>query len=369
MKIHILQENLIKVLGKANRILTSKTQMPVLQNVLLKTENGFLKIVSTNLETSIISTVGAKIEKEGSVCVSSKLFLDLIASLPQETVILESRQEKLIVKTTRGKAELSGMNPSEFPDIKTGGKAKKTEINGKLLKKSLESVLFAAATDEGRPVLTGVRVVSDSKRLIFAATDGYRLSVKSVEYSAEDKLDMIVPARAMQELVKIISEDKESDEKVSLKRTADNQLELVFEDTQVVARLIDGEYPDYSKIIPKTHTSRAVFDKNEFEHAVKSASIFARDNANIVKVDMKDSNMIVSANSPQVGQNTVGVDIKLDGEGGSIAFNSRFLTEFLNNCSGEVLTIEMTGSLNPGMFRVEKDDSLIHIIMPVRVQN
>jgi DNA polymerase III subunit beta len=368
MKILILQENLLKTLTRVGRIISTKSQLPVLQNVHIKTENGIVRITSTNTETTISSLVGAKIESEGEICVSAKLLTELVSSLPQETVTLEEKEGHILVSTTRTKAELSAMPAEEFPPIKIEVAKGGLTMEKAVVTEALSATLYAAATDDGRPLLTGIKIVSDGENLVFAATDGYRLSVKRMVQKVGENFDMVVPARAMMEVYKTLMEDKE-EKTLGFGKNEDGQLCLSVGDTTVLARLIDGEYPPYSKIIPKNHTSSANFDKGEFQQAVKSASIFARDNANIVRVHLEKGGITVSANTPQVGQNTVSVEAKVEGDAADIAFNSRFLLDFLSNCSVDELTFEMTGSLNPGLFRKDGDDSFIHIIMPVRVQN
>jgi DNA polymerase III subunit beta len=368
MKVHILQENLIKALTRTGRIISSKTQLPVLQNVLLSTEEGSLRLTTTNMEMVISTLVGAKVEMEGSVCVSSKLLTELVLSLPQGTVVLEENEGQLSVSTEHAHANLSELPTSEFPPLNLKTDKKGFKIEKKIIVSALGATLFAAATDEGRPTLTGIRIVSSDQGLVFVATDGYRLSVKTVKQENEKPLDLLVPSRALAETYKILTEEKEEKELVMDKNT-DGQLCLTVGDTYIVARLIDGEYPPYAKIIPKTHTSQARFEREEFLKAVKSASIFARDNANIVRLHLDKNSIIVSANTPQVGQNTVEVESKNSGEEADIAFNSRFLIDFLNNCASDELIFEMTGSLNSGLFKPADDELFLHIIMPVRVQN
>jgi DNA polymerase-3 subunit beta len=198
------------------------------------------------------------------------------------------------------------------------------------------------------------------------ATDGYRLSVVKAELPGKQELDMVVPSRTLSEVVKVAAEEKEAKD-VTLARGDDGQLSVIIGDTRVMTRTIEGEYPPYAKIIPKTHTTRALLDMPSFSRAVRAAAIFARDSANIIRLKLAGQHIVVSANSPQVGENEAEIDAKIDGDGGEIAFNSRFLLELLANTNYEEMLFEMTGSLNPGVFKPVKDASFLHIIMPVRV--
>jgi DNA polymerase-3 subunit beta len=366
MIINILQENLLRALIKTSRIVPAKPQLPIIQNILLLAKDGMVTITATNLETTEIVSVGAKIEKEGGLCVSSRLLLEFVSSLPQATVTLSVKEGSLLISCGGFRATIPGINPSEFPQMPERIKKGEVIIQKEEIVASVGRILYSAATDEGRPILTGVRVVQKEEETVFATTDGYRLSVKKIILQSKNPLDLLVPARALGEVVKACTEDKES-KTISLTKPTDGQISFLTGDTEIRTRLIDGEYPVFEKIIPTKHNTRVLLDKNVLEKAVKAAAVFARDNANIVRFHIENQTVTLSANTPQVGEDEVDVDAKVDGEGGDIAFNSRFLLEFLANYPENELLFEMTGSLNPGVFKAPKDDSYLHIIMPVRV--
>jgi DNA polymerase III subunit beta len=368
MIVSILQENLFKALSRTSRVVPVKPQLPVLQNVLLSTSGGSLKITATNLETTEIVLVGAKVEKEGGICVSSRLLLEFVSSLPQSTVKISTNEGSLAVQCGNFRATIPGVAAEEFPPVseavkKSGPAMEKSEII-----EALGRVVFSAATDEGRPLLTGVRIVQREGETVFAATDGYRLSVKRITLKTKEALDFLVPARALQEVMKACTEEKDT-KNITLTKPSDGQVSFDVGDTEIRTRLIDGEYPNFEKIIPTKYNTRVLLEKNILEKAVKSAAIFARDNANIIRFHIENQTLTISANTPQVGEDEVDVEAKVDGEGGDIAFNSRFLLEFLANYPEEDVLFEMTGALNPGVFRPTKDDSYLHVIMPVRVQS
>jgi DNA polymerase-3 subunit beta len=368
MKIKILRDNLIKVLNRANRIISAKSQLPVLQNVLLTTDSGMLKVSATNMETSITCLVGAKEDESGSACVSARLLTELVTTMSDETVTLEEKDGGLFVSGAKTHAQLPTLPAGEFPPLEAAREKEQIKTEKDILLKAFSGLLFSAATDEGRPVLTGVKIKLADGILTLAATDGYRLSVKKTAIENKGGIEAVLPAKALSELLKIVSEEKNVTS-VSIGFAGESQAVFSVGDTRIITRTIDGEYPNYEKIIPKTRTTTALIDKTELEKAVKSASIFARDNANIIKVHLGDGAVTVSANTPQVGQNTVEVDAEITGDEADIAFNSRFLVEFLANFPEDQVVFEMTGSLNPGAFKQPKDDSYLHIIMPVRVQN
>lgn len=368
MNVQVLQENLNRILNQTGRIISTKSQLPVLQTVFLKAKEGMIIATSTNLETSEIVGVGAKVVKEGEVCVPAKLFAELIGSLPQETVALVDEDGGLTVKCAGFSAVIPVMPTGEFPAVDVSNQGKKIILAKDLLTAALGEVLFATATDEARPLLAGLKIKTADKELLLAATDGYRLAVKRLQIDLETDLDIVVPARALGEVLKVAHEEKGATE-VSLIHASDGQLVFGVGETRVVTRLIDGEYPNFEKIIPKSHTTRVRFETETLLKAVRSASIFARDNANIIRLSVDDQQVVVSANTPSVGENKVEVGAQVDGDGGVIAFNCRFLLEFLANFKGEEVLFEMTGALNPGVFRPTSDLSYLHIIMPVRVQD
>lgn len=368
MKISILQTHLLSTLTRVGRIISPKAQLPILQNILLETKGNIFIVAGTNTETSIVSKSNAKIGKEGGACVPAKLLIEFITSLPEGVVEMNVKEEVLEIKSNGFEATIPCVSKEEFPPLPKHDKTKGSEIPKESFIQALESVLFAAATDEGRPILTGVKIQKVGTETLFVATDGYRLSLKRVGLSMNENVDITVPARTLSEVVHIGLGNKE-DKNIVLKKIDDAQLGFFLGETEIYTRILDGEYPNFEKILPKKYTTKIVLDKEKFLQAVKSANIFARDNANIIKFIITDGELTISANTPQVGQNKVTLEADVDGEGGEISFNSRFTLDFLSHFQEEKLQFEMTGSLNPGVFRSTTDDSYLHIIMPVRVNS
>lgn len=368
MKASVLQENLARAATRTNRIIANKPSLPILSNLLVNATSDGLVITASTPETTESVSVGAKVEKVGGVCVPAKIFSELVSSLPQDTVVLEEKEGSLLVVCGGVHATVAAMPGTEFPPMTAPTGKKETAIDKDGLIRALSLVLFAAATDEGRPLLAGVKVVAGEDGATFAATDGYRLSIYRSGVKLPKDADIVVPARALGEIVRVCQEEKEVKD-VLLSDAGDGQLVVRVGDTTVVTRRIEGEYPNFEKIVPTKHTTMATLDVQQFTKAVKSASIFARDSANIVRLRVAKNLLTISANTPQVGENTVEVDAKTDGEDGDIAFNSRFILELLANFPGEEMVFEMTGALNPGVFKSPKDPAFLHIIMPVRVQS
>lgn len=366
MKVVVLQENLNQTLTTVCRLTTTRSQLPILANILLKTEKGRLRLSATNLETGINYCLGAKVQKEGEITVPAKVILELVSSLSAGKVNLIVEGDILKVETLHSRAEVNGINAAEFPEVARFKGQPDFVFAAEKFREMIDQVCFAAAVDETRPVLAGARMAREAGNLVLAATDGYRLSVKKIKGFKSEKLKkaLIVPARTLQEVARI----KERGEVKLLVSKKENQIIFGLDDVEVVCRLIEGQFPDFNKVIPEDHRTRFLVDKEALVKAVKLAAIFARETANIVKFEIQDSSLEISANAPQVGKNASEIEIKNEGEENKIAFNFRYLLDFLTTVSAEEVIFEMGDPLNPGVFRLPKDDSFLHIIMPVRVQ-
>lgn len=372
MKVSLLQENLNKSINIVNRTISSRTQLPILTNILLVAEPGKIRLTTTNLETGVSVWQSAKVEEKGKTTVPAKIFSELVATLPQETVNLELEQEKLKISCGSFRAVVNGISADEYPQIPSlKTKAAKSEIRLKkeLIKEAVEQAAVAAGVDDSRPVFTGVKLEICPTGLRLAATDGYRLSVKVVNEFGPDavKKTLIVPARALLELARSLEFDP-SDELILAPTDEEKQLIFSLPSLEIVSRLLEGEFPDFDKIIPKSSATKIELDTGELRQAVKAAAVFARDSANIVKFKINSKGLNISANAPQVGENEVGVEAKKTGEDAEIAFNSRYLLEMLGIVKSKTLSLECSGPLSPGLFKLPGDESWLHIIMPVRVQ-
>jgi DNA polymerase-3 subunit beta len=297
---------------------------------------------------------------------------ELVGNLSPETVELEKEGDKLKIHCGQLKAELNGIAGEEFPGVPTlkGAEAKGAiSLEKKVLEKTIGQVAVAAGSDDSRPIYTGIKLDFSPKGLRMVATDGYRLSLKTInEFDANKaKNSLIIPARAMMELERSLNFGDESEVTISA-AAAEKQLIFSLGDIEIVTRLLEGDYPDFEKIIPSSFGTSIEADVDELVRAVKSAAIFARDSANIVKLDIKKDSLSVSANAPQVGGNEINVAVKKTGDTAEIAFNSRYLLEMLNLVNSERIRLEMSGPLAPGVFKIPGDSSWLHIVMPVKLQ-
>ena len=374
MKLSILQENLAKGLSIVSHSVAAKAQLPVLGNILLTTDKGRLKLSATNLETGINYWVGAKIEKEGTLSIPAKFLTEFVSSLPSEKVELEVKENSLFISCGGYKANFVGLPSSEFPPVPTLKDKETIVFSSGNLTKAISQVAFAAAQDEGRPQLTGVLLMIKTDDLLMVATDGYRLSlkklpgIKGIKEVKEFKKGLIIPSRTLVEIGRVTNEKEQANE-VGLAITPDsNQLIFSTNEAEVVSRLIEGSFPDFEKIIPEKSKTKIICETETIIRAVRIASIFARESANIIKWKIDNGKLRISANATQVGENVSEIEAKVDGAENKIAFNSRYLLDFLNSVETEQIAFEMTNPLNPGVFKPVGDQSYLHIIMPVRVQ-
>jgi DNA polymerase-3 subunit beta len=364
-----MQENLARGLSVVSRAVSSRSTLPVLANVLLKTEDAGLKLTATNLEIGITYWVPGKIETDGATTVPARLLTDLVNSLPAgDRVDLDLQAgDTLHLKSGRFETNIKGIDADEFPAIQTAGERPTTRIAQNVLRKALAEVTFAAASDEARPILTGVLARFEGDRLTLAAADNYRIAVRTIPIlDAVPETSVVIPARALNELARVLSD---VDEPVEVVLAAGrNQVLFHLEGVDLVSRLIDGQFPNYQQVLPQTHNTRAVLDREELLRAVRPAALIAHESANIVKLQIGgdgDAGITVSANA-EVGDHVGAVEAAVEGDPTTIAFNARYLADVLTNVDADQFALELNGPLSPGVFKPIGDDQYVHVVMPVR---
>lgn len=369
MKLTVLQENLAKSVNIAARFASSRAQLPILGNILLKANKTKLTIASTNLEISVSTEVGAKIEEEGEITIPAKVLGDIISNLPRENVNLESDKEQLNISTSNFSSKLLGMNSADFPKVphNAGGEGS-FNLKSDLIIDCLSKVLFSTSSDETRPVLTGVVFLFGKESLTVVATDGFRLSRKIMDYKSVKENKVIVPKTVLNELMRL---GVESEDIVMHVEEKDKQIVFGLTDSVLTSRLIEGDYPDYEKIIPGEPKLKVYVDKEDMVRAVKLASVFAKDSSNIAKIKINTDSLVITAESGSSGSQEAKVDARVDGEvknGFEIAFNYHFLDEFLKSVKGNEVEIDFTTEAAAGVFRDSSDLGYLHLIMPVKIQ-
>jgi DNA polymerase III subunit beta len=371
MKISLLQENLNLALTNVSRFVSSKNQLPILNNILLSTDQGRLKLSATNLELSINYWIGAKINQEGSITIPSKEITEFVSYLSVGKIDLELNNNLLNISSEKTNSEFTTTPANDFPEFPKINPETLFEISLNLFTKSIDQISFSATTDDTRPVLTGVLCIFEKETIKFIATDGFRLSLKEIKLETplnlkKESLSFLIPARSLIEVTKLAK----NEQKIKIGLTTDeHQVVFVLDDIELVSRLIEGDFPDYKKLIPENYSTKIFINRDELLQSVKLASVFARESANVVKINIKNNNLKLTANAPQIGQNLIKLDSKTEGENLEVAFNYKFLTDFLGVCKSNEILIELNENLSPVFFHDQSDPSFTHIIMPVRLQD
>lgn len=362
MNVQVTQENLNRALGSVARVANSRNALPILSNVLLKTTGNRLSLSATNLDIAISHFIGAKVGEEGSITVPARLMQDFVSSLPAGVIDLELQDNKLKVTTEQYKSTVNGIMADDFPVMPAieGGTTWKLPSAG--FKKALQQVIFAASNDESRPVLTGVFMHVTAGHLFMASTDSYRLAEKQLGAN-DQQISLLVPATAMQDLLRIIGDGDDTIE------VTHNEQQVLFQvgDVELTARLVEGNYPPYRKLIPSDFTTQITLKRADFVNVTKVSSLFARESAGSVTIEVDETAGTLSIRSiaSQLGENTAVAVGEAVGTG-SITLNSRYLLDGLNAFSSDEVVFGFNGKLEPTLLRDPKAGDYAHIVMPLK---
>ena len=376
MKLSCLQENLARGLGIVGRAVATRSTLPITGHVLIASDGGRLKLSATNLEIALTCWIGAQIEEEGAITIPARLLTDFINSLPPERIdmTLPARSRQLRLVCARNEATIGGMDADDFPPIPRVEGGEGFALDPKVLRKAITQVAFAAATDDSRPVLTGVHTLMEDTELTLAAADGFRLSVHRLPLgqSVAERTEVIVPARALAEVNRLLADEEEP---VQMMLNA-NRTQVLFrlKNVEMVAQLIQGTFPNYSQLIPSGHTSKATVSVADFLRETRIASIFARDGSGIVRLqvtpgeELSPGKLVISARAEEIGDNRGEIDASVEGEAAKVAFNSRYLQDVLQVLDCAQVALETSGSSSPGVLRPVGQDNYVHVVMPMFVQ-
>lgn len=380
MKLTITQENFSRALTAVSKSLSAKVNLPILANVLLSATKSGLEVLATDLETATRVATPAKVTVEGRAAVPGRVLWEFISQIPGGEVSLEKLGEELVIGAKSLGARLATMPAEDFPSIPKIEHGTVIRLAPGDLTTAVLRVAFCAAADEGRPVLGGILCEASGSSFSMVATDGYRLAFQKIATGGKPiaaTTRVIVPARAMVEVAKLVSESgqlSERDVELEIAQTL-NQANFRIADVQFTTRLVEGSFPPWQKIIPEKFTTSAKIGREELVRVVRIASIFARDSGSIVKFTLspKDSPgasvLKVASGNKQFGSNEADVEIELSGKGGEIAFNYRYLLEMLSSVESEDVNFEMIESLNPGKITIPGEPDYFYIVMPVRLQS
>ena len=365
MELTVTQENFAKALSAVGRVASTKTQLPILSNILLRTDGNRLLVAATNLEIATTQYIGAKIVKPGAITVPARLITDFVSSLPKGTIELKIVGENIHIKSGKYQSIINGVIADDFPELPTINEKNSVtySINTEEFKQAVSQTIITTSSDATRPILTGVYWHSHEGWIYLAATDGYRLSERRL-VETKSEIAAIIPTQTLQEVLRTITDDPET-------------IDILFDETQVrfrineaevISRLIDGNFPDYRQLIPATSDIVAIMDKTEFSRVTKIAGLFARESGGSVTVTVDSEKQSVSLHSiaSELGENTSELDAKVTGDG-QTTLNSRYLTEALGVVDATTISFSFSGKLSPIIIKsTAKDTNYYHVIMPLK---
>jgi DNA polymerase III subunit beta len=364
----VKKEHFSKALQIVGKAVNTRSPLPILSNVFIKTEKGMLKLVTSNLQVTITTKVGAKIDEDGEITVPARIITDFVNQVKDEKIEGKLKDSTLHLQTDSAKAHFSGISASEFPEIPEINTGITLKFKSADLVEILQKVQFAVAVDEGRPVLTGIYLKITKDNMIFACTDGFRMA--EYQYKAKNLVEIpegvecIVPAKSFVEVVKSFASESEE-----LELVINNEKNLVIvkgEDLEAQVRLIEGQYPDYAAIVPEEHTTEISITKSELDNGIKLASIFSRDLGNMVKI-IADGEEIKALSQPtESGSNSTIMKGEIEGEDIEIAFNARYLLDFLAIINSEEILLRATEPVKPGLFKIVGMDNYFYLVMPMK---
>ena len=364
MKVAVRVKNLLKAVNICSRLVGSRSSLEVLGNILIETDKNVLKLSSTNLDLAITTKLGAKVEKEGRISIPARLLGELVGSISEDTLQLIADDSKMTIKGSSIHSRLNGVSATEFPTLPKLSSSKSISFNSETLKSSLEKVLASVSSDESRPVLAGIYFSVNDKQMVLAGTDSYRLSEVKIVVTNTDTISCIIPVKTVSELLRLISSEEASKVDIMI---GESEICFIVGESQLISQLTEGKYPDYKKIIPEKTTTTIECDKDKLQEAVKISSVFARESSHGIALKVVKNELIIDAQTSDVGENTVNLDIKKSGQDTSININAKYITDILALIQDKTVNIGFNGKLDPLLITPKsKDKKEIHIIMPLR---
>jgi len=374
MELICLQENLKQALGITERIIGRNLTLPILNNILLNIENNKLKVSSTNLEIGINTWVSGKINKKGGITVPARLITDFINNLPNKKIELRIKGNQLVLKSEKFRAVLNGLPVDNYPIIPKIKDKPIAKVEGMLLKNDLSQVVEMASILESRPEITGIFIKFSKDLIKLAATDSFRLAERNIEINLGKEVEeqsIIVPQRTIQELIRILGEkdldtpDQKQEVEIIL---SGNQILFDLGYTQLISRLIEGQYPNYQQIIPDKTQTQVVIDRKELISSIKIASLFSG-KVNDIKVLINPNKSIIetSSKSADVGENKSQIKAEIEGNQVEVLFNYRYLLDGLNNIFSDKVIIGLNDNSKPIVIRPVGDMNYTYVVMPIKI--
>jgi DNA polymerase-3 subunit beta len=361
MKITVNQKNLKQAVAITEKIVSRNASLPILSNILIKTENGRVRLSATNLEIGTHVFIGAKITEVGEVAVPARIFSDFVSAVASEKINLSTKNNTLSIVSDEFKTQILGFDPKDFPIIPKLKAEPLVMLNAAELKQSLLSVMDSVALSETRPELAGVYIGIKNNIATFASTDGFRLSEVSIQAKNRESFSVILPRTTVTELIRVCS-DVEGDITI---RSEDNQLSFSSEDIELVSRVVDGTYPDYQKVIPEQSISKALVKKEDLEKNIRLAGLFSSTTSE-VKISCTGDILTISAKNADKGEIETTISAMLKNDPFEISLNYRYILDALKNIPTSDAIIEFTGPNSPFIIRPSTDKKATYLVMPLR---
>ncbi|WP_018249402.1 DNA polymerase III subunit beta [Orenia marismortui] len=366
MRIEINQKEFYEGIQTVSKAVSSKTTLPILSGILLKTEEDKLKVVGTDLEIGIECFIEAHIIKGGSIVLPAKYLTSIVRELPNEKIILttEASNNTAQIKCDQAQFNIHGSPADEFPILPEIESGVRFTIKQNKFKEIIDQTKFAISKDESKPFLTGGLLIIEEGNIKLVSTDTYRLAYREDQINEKDisAEKVIIPNKTLNEIAKLLDNSEDLIEII----ITENQILFKFSGVSIVSRLIEGQFPNYKQVIPNKNNTKVVVDKNELLSAAKRASLLAKKDSNIIKINLEKDKLIITSNAPEIGQAYEEVSISLVGQETEIAFNAIYLMDCLKVIDSEEVVLELLGSLSPGVIKSKSEDEYIYVIMPVR---
>lgn len=363
MKFSCEKQKLQEGVSIANKAITGKTTMPILEGIYISANNNTLTLIGSDMDVSIETKVEANIIEPGNIVVDAKIFGEIIRKLPNSTINIETQEDLIQITCEKSTFNLVYMNAEDYPSLPEINENISVEVPQNILKNMIKGTSFAIAQDETRPILQGILFEVKDKQLNLVALDGYRLAVRSEYLDNDNNIEVVIPGKTLNEISRIL-EDSQDIVQVTF---TNNHILFNLNNTKVISRLLEGKFVNYLSLFPREHTILVDVKKQELQNCIERASLMSKDNnSNLIKLDFKEENAIITSNS-QLGKVKEELDLNLQGEEIQIAFNSRYLLDVLKNIDDENILMEMTSSVSPCVIKCKQNNNSKYLVLPVRL--
>lgn len=371
MKVICSQADLLKGVQSVQSIISTKTTLPILANILIETHKDKLKCAATDLEVGIKTEIHTEVVKDGSITLPAKILFDIVRELPDQEVQFEVTAEyKVIISCGKIVYKLMGMPKDEFPIIPDFKEENSFEIEKSVLKNMIQKTIFAISTDETRYVLTGVLLQTSLGDAEMVSTDGRRLAYINggkVGKALKNRLDVVIPAKALREVNRLLGDGAAGEQKTAAIEITENQISFKLDSTVLISRLVEGKFPNYKQVIPKEHTIQLELKTEAFFNAIKRIALLSPEKAESVKIELEKGKMTISSMAQGVGEAQEELAINYQGEKQGAAYNPKYLMDVLKNIETEEITIEMSNPMSPGMIKAKEKNDYLYVVMPMRL--